>query len=142
MQDQNISYHLHPCQGTYAGYLTFALIWFGSRKRRNNFNHLINKLKLEFGISGISESRILKSQSLTTNVSLQNYVIKQTSTKSTPVGASLYINKRHFYKTCPDLASIFVEVVLLNKSNLIVGCIYKHLCMDISIFNDHSLDPF
>ena len=101
MQDQNISYHLHPCQGTYAGYLTFAL-----------------------------------------NVSLQNYVIKQTSTKSTPVGALLYINKRHFYKTCPDLASIFVEVVLLNKSNLIVGCIYKHLCMDISIFNDHSLDPF
>ena len=30
----------------------------------DNFNHLINKLKLEFDILGISESRILKSQSL------------------------------------------------------------------------------
>ena len=43
----------------------------------DNLNHLINKLKLEFDILGISESRILKSQSLNTNVSLQNYVIKQ-----------------------------------------------------------------
>ena len=37
--------------------------------------------------------------------------------------------------------SIFVEVVLLKKSNLIVGCIYKHPCMDICTFNDHYLNP-
>ena len=42
----------------------------------DNFNHLINKLKLEFDILGISESRILKFQSLKTNVSLQNYAIE------------------------------------------------------------------
>ena len=70
----------------------------------DNFNHLINKLKLEFDILGISDSRILKSQSLNTNVSLQNYVIEQTPTESTAGGALLYINKRHSYKTCPDLA--------------------------------------
>ena len=95
---------------------------------------MINELKLEFDILGISESRILKSQSLNTNVSLQNYVIEQTPTESTAGGALLYINKRHSYKTRPDLAiykpkkleSIFVEVVLPKKSNLIVGCIYKH----------------
>ena len=34
----------------------------------DNFNHLINELKLEFVILGISESRILKSQSLNNNV--------------------------------------------------------------------------
>ena len=45
-------------------------------KNFDNFNHLINELKLEFDILGISESRILKSQSLSTNVSLQNYVIE------------------------------------------------------------------
>ena len=27
------------------------------------------------------------------------------------------------------------------KSNLIVGCIYKHPCMDICTFNDHYLNP-
>ena len=118
-------------------------------KNFDNFNHLINELKLEFDILGISESRILKSQSLNTNVSLQNYVIEQTPTESTAGGALLYINKRHSYKTRPDLAiykpkkleSIFVEVVLPKKSNLIVGCIYKHPCMDICTFNDHYLNP-
>ena len=118
-------------------------------KNFDNFNHLINKLKLEFDILGISESRILKSQSLNTYVSLQNYVIEQTPTESTAGGALLYTNKKHSYKTRPDLAiykpkkleSIFVEAVLLMKSNLIVGCIYKHPCMDICTFNDHYLSP-
>ena len=73
-------------------------------KHFDNFNHLINKLKLEFDIMDISESRILKSQSLNTNVSLQNYVIEQSSTESIAEGALLYINKRHSYKTHPDLA--------------------------------------
>ena len=48
------------------------------------FNHLINKLKLEFDILGISESRILKSQFLSSNVN------KQTSPESTAGGTLLY----------------------------------------------------
>ena len=87
-------------------------------KNFDNFNHLINILKLEFDILGISESRILKSQSLNTNVSLQNYVTEQTSTESTAGEALLYIIKRHSYKTRPDFAiykpknleSVFVEI--------------------------------
>ena len=118
-------------------------------KISDNFNHFINQLKLEFDILGISKSRILKSQSLNTNVSLQNYVIEQSSTESTAGGALLYINKRHSYKARPNLAiyklkkleSIFVEVILPKKSNLIVGCIYKHSCIHICTFNDHYLNP-
>ena len=64
-------------------------------------------------------------------------------------GALLYINKRHSYKTRPDLAiyqpkklePIFVEVFSPKKSNLIVGCIYEYPCMGICIFNDHYLNP-
>ena len=85
---------------------------------------MINELNIEFDILGISKSRILKSQSLNINISLQNYVIEQTPTESTAGGALLYINKRHSYKTHPDLAiykpkkleSIFVEVVLPRKA--------------------------
>ena len=96
-------------------------------KNFDNFNHLINELKLEFDILGISESRILKSQSQF--VGLQNYVIEQTPIESTAGEALLYINKKLSYKTRPDLVifkpkkleSIFVEVVLLKKSNLTVG---------------------
>ena len=57
----------------------------------------------------------------------------------------LYINKRHSYRTCHDLAkklkSVFVEVVLPKNSNLIVGSIYEHPCIDICTFNDHYLNP-
>ena len=110
---------------------------------------MINELKLQFDILGISEPRILKSQSLNSNVSLQNYVIEQTSTESTAGGALLYINKRHSYKTRPDLTiykpkklkSVFAEVFLPKKSNLIVRCIYKHPSMNICTFNDHYLNP-
>ena len=70
-------------------------------KKFDNFNLLINELKLESDILCISESRPLKSQSLNTNVSLQSYVIEQTLTESTGGGALLYINKRHSYKTRP-----------------------------------------
>ena len=77
---------------------------------------------------------------------MQNYVIAQTSTESTVGGALLYINKRHSDKTRSDLAiykpkkleSVYVEVVLPKKSNLIVGYIYKHPC--ICTFNDHYLN--
>ena len=118
-------------------------------KHFGNFNHLINESKLEFDILGILASRIFKSQSLNTNVSLQNCIIEQTPTESTAGGALIYINKRYFYKTRHDLViskpkkleSIFVEVALPKKSNLIIGCIYKHLFMDICTFNDHYLNP-
>ena len=39
------------------------------------------------------------------------------------------------------LESIFVEIVLFKKSNLIAGYIYKHPCTDICTFNDHYLNP-
>ena len=118
-------------------------------KNFDKFIHLINELKLEFDIFGISESRTVKSQPLNSNVSSKNYVIEQTSSESTAGGIFLYINKRHSYKTLPDVAiykpkkleSVFVEDVLPKKSNLIVRCIYKHPCMDICTFNDHYLIP-
>ena len=97
----------------------------------DNFNHLINKLKSEFDVLGISDLKILKYQSINTNSNLQNHVIEQTPTELTAVGALLYINKRSSYTTRPDLfiykpkklQSVLAEVALPKKSNLIVGCI-------------------
>ena len=39
------------------------------------------------------------------------------------------------------LESTFIEVTLPKKTNLFVGCIYRHPCMDICTFNDHYLNP-
>ena len=109
-----------------------------------DFDHLINELRLEFDILGILESRILR-QFLNTNVSLQNYVIEQTSTESTAGVALLCINERPsrnlvIYKA-KKLESIFAEVVLSKKINLIIEYIYKHPCMDIYTFIYHYFNP-
>ena len=77
---------------------------------------------------------------------MQNYVIEETPTESTAGGVLLYINKKHSY---PDLMiykakryeSTFIKVTLPKKTNLIVGCIYRHPCMDECTFKDHYLNP-
>ena len=33
------------------------------------------------------------------------------------------------------------KIILPKKSNIIVGCIYKHPSMDICTFNDHYVNP-
>ena len=52
-------------------------------KNFKDFNDLINDLNLDFNCLGISESRILKSQSSNINISLQNYLFDQIPTEST-----------------------------------------------------------
>ena len=34
------------------------------------------------------------------------------------------------------LQSIFIETINPNTKNLIVGCIYRHVCMELSKFNN------
>ena len=41
-----------------------------------------------------------------------------------------------------NLESVFVELILKGKKNIIVGCIYKHPLMDVNDFNTHYLSPF
>ena len=95
-----------------------------------DFNHLINDLNLDFDFLGISESRILQSQPLNTNVSLQNYLTEQSPTESNAGGFLLHISKKNSYKTWQDLMidksknllkSTFIEVILPKKSNLALG---------------------
>ena len=118
-------------------------------KNLDDFNHLINDLKLDFDFLCISEPRILKSQSLNINISLQDYLTDQSTTESTSGGVILYINKKHCYKTrlnflfheSKKLESTFIEVNLSRKSNLIIGRVYRHPCMRIFTFNNHYLNP-
>ena len=38
-----------------------------------------------------------------------------------------------------ELESIFIEVINPQGKNIIVGCVYRHPCMDLSLFNDTYL---
>ena len=67
-------------------------------------------------------------------------------TKSANGGALLYIKNGINYKLRPDLhinkdkelESIFIEIITKNSKN-IVGCIYRHHCMNPQEFNSLSL---
>ena len=115
----------------------------------DNSECFLDEMKLEFDFIGITESRPSKAQSSSKNINLSNYSIEHTLTEATAGGVLLYINKKHSYKIRPDLViykakkleSIFIEIILLKKSNVIVGCIYKHPSMDICTFNDHYVNP-
>ena len=89
---------------------------------------------LDFDFIGITESRISKTNFSPTNIALANYAIKQTPNESNAGGAVLYINRKHLYEIQKDLnlykphkiESVFIEVIMPKKANIIVGYIYRH----------------
>ena len=38
------------------------------------------------------------------------------------------------------IESTFIELILLKRDNSIIGCIHRHPCLDIFIFNDRYLN--
>ena len=63
-------------------------------------------------------------------------------------GVLLYIRKAINYKLRPDLMiykkreleSVFIEIIQKNSKNMVVGCIYRHTCMQHSEFSDKYLN--
>ncbi|XP_065645746.1 uncharacterized protein LOC136076200 [Hydra vulgaris] len=85
----------------------------------------------------------LKSDLLpTTPINLSGYVYEHTPTKTSFGGALLYISNKLVYKSRNNLLmykpqfleSVFVEIIFPKKSNIIVGCVYRHPNMDINEF--------
>ena len=130
--------------------LAISLIIYGSLpKQFDNFKYLINQLQTEFDFICITESRLVKGISPTTNINLKDYVIEHTPIESSAGGALSYVNNKYSYQPKNDLniyksghlESIFVEIILLKISNIFSGGIYRHPFMNIFTFNDHYLKP-
>ena len=98
----------------------------------------MRKRSIEFYFISITKSGLIKDISPNTNINL-NDVIEHTPTESSARGALLYINKKYSYQPRNDLntyksdhpESIFIEIILPKRSNIIIGCIYRHQSMDI-----------
>ena len=83
---------------------------------------------------------------------MPGYSEVSTPTESTAVGVMLYISNCFAFKPRLDLdaclylprllESVFVEIVLPNKPNIIIGVIYRHPCMSLKSFNSEYLKPF
>ena len=110
---------------------------------------LISKSKNYFQIIGISEARLTKTQELTTNIQMENFNIEYVPTESANGGVFLYIRKAINYKLRLDLMiykkmeleSVFIEIIQKNSKNMVVGCIYRHPCMQHSELNYEYLKP-
>ena len=117
-------------------------------KNFNDFEYLLKTTNQTFDIIAISESRISKTIGLTNNIELPNYSIEYTPTESHAGGTLLYINNNlaykprndlNIYKSC-ELESTFIEIINPKRTNIIVGCIYRHPSMDLNEFNSNYLN--
>ena len=129
---------------------SLALFHINASSLNKNFDDLDHLLKCTnkvFDIIAVTETRITKQTSLTTNINLKNYAIEFTPTESMAGGTLLYIASHLSYKPCPDLnvyqanqlESTFVEIINPKKNNIVIGCLYKHPNMDVLDFKNNYL---
>ena len=117
----------------------------------NELKLFLSFFKYKSDIISISQSRITKSNTLTTNIDIPGYNIEHTPIESKASGCLLYISDKILYKLrndlnvyCPkQLVSVFIELLLSNKPSQITGTIYKYPSMNGSTFtNDHLKNMF
>ena len=117
-------------------------------KNFDDLEHLLKCTNKVFDIVAVSQTRITRNTSLTSNINFQNYSFEFTQTESNAEGTLLYIANHLSYKPRTDLGlnksnqleSTFTEIINSRKSNTIVGCLYKHPNMDLADFNKNYLN--
>ena len=118
-------------------------------KNFDQLHALLTELDKDFDFIEIIESRISKTNFSPTNIALANYAIERTPTESNAEITLLHINRKHSYKIRKDLKlykpheieSVFVEVIMPKKTDVTVGCIYRHPDNNIDDFNANYLRP-
>ena len=128
-----------------------SLFHINSCSLNNNFEDLEYLLKATnktFDIIAISESGILNNANLSKNINIYNYSVEFTPTESHAGRILLYINNKLSYKPRQDLCvyksseleSTFIEIINPKKTNIMIGCIYRHSTMNLNEFNDNYLN--
>ena len=118
----------------------------------DDLRDLLSRLDFCFDVIGISEHRIKKGQKPSNNIDLQGYnefIFEPTGTACG--GTGFYIHEKHDCIERKDLnlnfpsdfEASFVEIVLPDRKNLVVGCIYRHPSSKISVndFNELHIQP-
>ena len=93
---------------------------------------LLSSTKVNFNITGISESRIKQNKNPIDNINLQNYNIEHCTTEAANGGVLLYIKDNIIYKLRKDLKiykskylePIFLGVINQSGKNIIVGWLH------------------
>ena len=103
------------------------------QKHIEELRSLIYNLKHNFKMICISETRLHESQTLV-NVEIDGYKFVHIPTKTQCGGVGMYISHEYEFEIIDDFSlshdniceSIFVELKIPTKKNLVVGTIYRH----------------
>ena len=117
-------------------------------KHIDELEHLIYSSGLNFDVLAISESRVLRNTNTISNINFAGYSFESCPTVSSTGGTGIYVKNSLSYTPRPDLQiykpfeleSNFVEIINPKRSNIIVGCVYRHPCMGLNEFNDDYLN--
>ena len=118
-------------------------------KNCDDLQHLLCCTNKNFDFIAITETRITRNVSITNNnLNIKNYSTEFTPTESSAGGTLLLIANHLSQKPRQDLnickknelEPTFVEIMNQQKSNIIVGRIYKHPSMELTDFNSSFLN--
>ena len=106
---------------------------------------MLKTTNTNFDIIAISETRILKNTKTVKKINIPNFSYEFTPTKLIAGGTIIYIADRLAYQRRNDLTiyaknyleSTFIEINNPSETNIIAGCIYRHL----NEFNYYYLNP-
>ena len=119
-------------------------------KHFDDLHELLSRLKFDFDVIGITEHKIGVNSKPSNNISLPGYdefIFEPTGT--THGGAGFFIKNGLDYVIRNDLKlntpsffeAMFVEIILPDRKNLIVGCLYRHPSESIREFSAVNLEP-
>ena len=115
-----------------------------------DLEYLLKSTSINFDVIAISETRVVKGKTSFNCSNLMNYSHEFCPTESSAGGMLLYISNHLSCKPQNDLCiykptelkSSFIEISNPKRSNIIIGCIYRHPKMDLYKFNDRYFNIF
>ena len=122
-------------------------------KYHDDLSTVLSLLKPEIHVIGISEHKIHSNDTNNTrNINLEGYhPFVFDPTETTHGGTGFYIKDSLVFKKRDDLKfnsscshkSTFIEIILPNKKNIILGCIYRHpnCKIPVNCFIDNYIEP-
>ena len=110
--------------------------------------YLLDKRRIHFDLLVIGETRIKKDKSAINSINLKCYSHQSCPMECAVGGTLLYMSNNLSYKPrnglciykSTKLESTFIEMLNPKKTNVIVGCIYRHPHMDLNEFNDYYIN--
>ena len=146
-QNDELRVLLQPCNEK--EYLkTFHLNILSLPYHCSEHDSLVSNCRINFEITGITESRLKGNQKALQNINIPNYNTEHCPTEGPNGGALIYIKNDIIYKVRNDLniyqrkrlESVFIEIINSNNRNILVGCVYCHPSMEVNEFNSLFLN--